>query len=303
MSQAMVMLNDGTEIPSVGYGLYKVKAEDCEEAVSNAIKAGYRHFDSASFYGNEKAVGNALKHSGLERHEFFITSKVWNNFQGYENTIVSCISTLRDLQLDFVDLFLVHWPVPGLHIETWLACEWLQARGYCKSIGVSNYTISDYKMLMKKATVKPVCNQIEVNPLLYRKEVVDFFFGENVAIVAYKPLKRGECLKHPEIVKIATTLGRTPAEVCLKWGVQRGLILIPKSVHQDRIKANFRACQLTENDSWTLADSEMVQLDSLTTEDSLYEFNAHLYKRKTGDPPRITKKGIRNMIKDFLNFD
>ena len=107
MSQVMVMLNDGTEIPSVGYGLYNVKAEDCKEAVSNAIKAGYRHFDSASFYGNEKAVGNALKHSGLERHEFFITN-VWNNFQGYENTIVSCTNTLRDLQLDFVDLFLVH---------------------------------------------------------------------------------------------------------------------------------------------------------------------------------------------------
>jgi len=281
--------------------LYNVDADQCEVVISLAIKAGYRHFDSASFYGNEKQVGRALKQSGLERHEFFITSKVWNDCQGYENTIVSCINTLRDLQLDFVDLFLIHWPVPGLHVETWLACEWLQARGYCKSIGVSNYTISDYKTLMKKATVQPVCNQIEVNPMLYRREVVEFFLKENVAVVAYKPLKRGACLKHPDILKIATASSRTSAEICLKWGVQRGLIVIPKSSRLDDMVSNFRACQHIEDDAWTLTDAEMYELDRLTTQLQLDECERCYSKRKNGHPPTITKKGMRIWISDFLN--
>jgi len=301
MAQAKVKLNDGNEIPIVGYGLYNVDADHCERAVSLAIKAGYRHFDSASFYGNEKEVGKALKQSGLKRHEFFITSKVWNDSQGYENTIVSCINTLRDLQLDYLDLYLVHWPLPAFHIETWLACEWLQARGYCKSIGVSNYTISDYKMLMQKATVKPVCNQIEVNPMLYRREVVDFFLKEKVAIVAYKPLKRGACLKHPDINKIANFCNRTAAEVCLRWGVQHGLIVIPKSSMMNDMVTNFRTCNQTEDDSWTLTDAEMYELDLLTTEHQLNEYESHYNKRRNGHPPIITKKGMRRWIIDFLN--
>jgi len=301
MSPKKVQLNDGAEIPIIGFGLYNIEPEHCQEVVSNAIKTGYRHFDSASFYKNEKAFGKALKQSGVERREFFITSKVWNDSQGYENTIVSCLNTLRDLQVDYLDLFLVHWPVPGLHLETWLACEWLQARGYCISIGVSNYSIADYELLMKKATVKPACNQIEVNPMLYRKEVIEFFLAENVAIVAYKPLKRGECLKHPEILKIASERSRTPAEICLKWAVEHGLIVIPKSSHLDRMVSNFRVCQRTIIDPWTLTHDEMIKLDSLTTQEQLWQFDARDWKRKTGDPPVITKKGVRRWISDFLN--
>ena len=239
-------LNNGIEIPYLGLGVYQSPpGKITQRIVKYALKIGYRHIDTAMVYGNETDVGSALRESGVRREEVFITTKLWNSNQvGYDSTIQECEQSLRRLGLTCVDLYLIHWPVQGNSrnsIEIWRAMVWLLREGKARAIGVSNYTVDDMKEILQdsNAVVVPAVNQVEFHPFLYQKELLGFCEKNNIQLEAYSPLTRGKRLNHRTILAVAKKYGnKTPAQVLIRWSLQHGLVVIPKSVHENRIGEN-----------------------------------------------------------------
>ncbi len=235
-------LNDGRAIPQLGFGVFQVSEQDTAPSVRCALQTGYRSIDTAAAYGNEGEVGEAIRESGLDRDEVFITTKLWNDDQGYDAAFRAFERSLERLGLDQVDLYLIHWPAPGRgqYVETWRALCELKRDGRARSIGVSNFTVENLQRVIDDSGVVPVLNQIELHPRLIQSELRRFHAEHGIVTEAWSPLARGgEVLGERVLNEIAATHQRTPAQVILRWHVQLGNVVIPKSVTPSRIKENF----------------------------------------------------------------
>ncbi|WP_329171860.1 aldo/keto reductase [Streptomyces sp. NBC_01477] len=235
-------LNNGIAIPQLGFGTYQIEPQDTREAVRTALDIGYRHIDTAQMYGNEKEVGQAVRDSGLPRGEVFVTSKLNNGHHAYGDALSAFARTLDDLGLEYLDLFLIHWPLPevGDYVETWKALEEILRSGRVKAIGVSNFQPHHVERLLKETGTVPAVNQIEVHPYLTQDDVRAFDTAHGIATEAWSPIAQGKVLDDPVITAIAERLDRTPAQVTLRWHLQRGDIVFPKSVTPARVAENFR---------------------------------------------------------------
>lgn len=256
VSTAFVSLNSGARIPQVGLGVWQAGGAT-KKAVAAALSAGYRHIDTAAVYGNEAPVGAAIAESGIARSEVFVTTKLWNQNQGYDAALKAFDTSLQRLRLDYVDLYLIHWPVPGLRLESWRALEQLFAGKRARSIGVSNFLVPHLEELTGSAKVLPAANQIELTPFLQRTETVELCKKLGIRLEAYSPLTRGQRLDHAVVVGIAERLQRTPAQVLLRWGLQKGFVVLPKSVRPERIVENAAVFD------FELDDASMAHLDTL----------------------------------------
>ncbi|GAA2149124.1 aldo/keto reductase [Actinomadura napierensis] len=237
-----VRLNDGAMMPQLGYGVFQVSDEEAEHAVEVALRDGYRSVDTASAYGNEEGTGRALRASGLPREELFITTKLWNSDQGYDETLRAFDASMRRLGLDYLDLYLIHWPLPerGLFLDTWRAFEKLKADGRIRSIGVSNFRIDDLRRVMDGSDTVPAVNQIELHPYFQQAGLRAFHQEHGIHTEAWAPLGQGQgLLDDPALARVAQAHGRTPAQVVLRWHLQVGNVVIPKSVTPTRIAENI----------------------------------------------------------------
>ncbi|MBS4188939.1 aldo/keto reductase [Bacillus sp. FJAT-49705] len=255
-----VVLNNGLKMPQLGFGVWRVEDEKAEIAVAKALEVGYRSIDTAMIYNNENGVGNALKKSSIPREEIFITTKVWNSDQGYENTLKAYEESLEKLGLEYVDLYLVHWPTPQYdqYVETYKALEKLYHDGRVKAIGVCNFDIDHLERLIQECDVKPVLNQIECHPYLVQTELKEFCAKHDIFIEAWSPLQQGgEVLNHEVIQKIAKQHSKTTAQVVLRWHLQNNTIVIPKSVTPARIEENFNVFD------FELSAEEMTEINKL----------------------------------------
>jgi diketogulonate reductase-like aldo/keto reductase len=232
-----VTLNNGVMIPQVGLGVWQ-SGGHTKAAVAAALAAGYRHIDTAAVYGNEAQVGAALAESGLAREEVFITTKLWNSDHGYDKALRAADATLRRLKLEYTDLYLIHWPVAELRLDTWRAFEQLYADKRVRAIGVSNFLVPHLRELREHAKVLPAVNQIELTPFLQRADTVALCQELGITLEAYSPLTRGQRLGHPVVTAAAARVGRSAAQVLLRWGIQRGFVILPKSVTPARIAEN-----------------------------------------------------------------
>lgn len=236
----MLKLNDGHKIPQLGLGVWQASDAELMGAIKAATQAGYRQIDTARRYDNEAGVGAAVKASGVAREEMFITTKVWNNDQGYDATMRAFEASLKRLDMDYVDLFLIHWPVPaqGLAVETWKALIDLQKAGRTRSIGVCNFLAPHLDALIEATGVTPAINQIEIHPDFQQRDLVAANTARGILSQAWSPLGQGQTLTVPQITQIASRLDRTPAQVILRWHIERGHVVIPKSVNAGRIAQN-----------------------------------------------------------------
>lgn len=234
-------LADGASIPQLGYGLYKVPAADATGLCLDAIDAGYRHLDTAAFYGNEREVGEAVRASGLPRDELFVTSKVWKDDNGYDRALRAFDESMRRFALDRLDLFLIHWPVPSTdrYVDTWRALIRLRDEGRVRSIGVSNFHAHHIERLVAETGETPVVNQVELHPWLPQAALREFDAAHGIRTEAWSPLARGRVLGTPLLDEIAAKHGRSPAQVVLRWHVQLGNVVIPKASRPERIRENL----------------------------------------------------------------
>ena len=253
-----VRLNNGIEIPRLGLGVYQTPpGETTKRAVGYALEIGYRHIDTAELYGNEADVGSALHASSIKREDIFITTKVWNSNQGYDSTIRACQGSLRRLGLSYVDLYLIHWPVQGAGGNTWKAMTKLLKEAKVRAIGVSNYSIDDLKDILETSDIVPAVNQVEFHPFFHQKELHQFCNKNKIQLESYSPLTRGKRLNHSNLVRIGKKNGKTPAQVLIRWALQHGLVVIPKSAHPARIQEN------SEVYDFNLDTQDMDTLDSM----------------------------------------
>ncbi|GAB6430743.1 MULTISPECIES: aldo/keto reductase [Bacillus] len=260
--QSKAVLNNGVEMPWFGLGVFKVEeGPELVEAVKSAIKAGYRSIDTAAIYGNETAVGEGIRAgieaTGIAREELFITSKVWNADQGYETTIAAYEESLKKLGLDYLDLYLVHWPSEGKYKDTWRALETLYKEKRVRAIGVSNFQIHHLQDVMKDAEIKPMINQVEYHPRLTQKELQAFCKEQGIQMEAWSPLMQGQLLDNETLQEIAEKHGKTTAQVILRWDLQNGVITIPKSTKEHRIIANADVF------NFELTKEDMEKIDAL----------------------------------------
>jgi 2,5-diketo-D-gluconate reductase A len=250
-------LRGGVEIPQLGFGVFQVPPEDTQETVEEALAAGYRHVDTAAAYRNEAGVGAALAAAGLPREEVFVTTKLWNSEQGYDSTLAAFEKSLERLGLDHVDLYLIHWPMPteGRYLDTWRAFEKIHEEGRSRSIGVSNFRVEDLERLEAEAEQQPTVNQVELHPRLQQAELRAWHAEHGVATEAWSPLAQGELLDDDTIETIAAHHQKTPAQTILRWHLQLGNIVIPKSVTPERIRENFDVFdfELSEDDMAAIA--------------------------------------------------
>ncbi|WP_405386081.1 aldo/keto reductase [Streptomyces sp. NBC_01102] len=236
-----VTLNNGITIPQLGFGVFQVPDDETTAAVSSALDAGYRSIDTAAVYGNEAGVGRALADSGLPREELFVTTKLWNADQGYDSTLAAFDTGLAKLGLDFVDLYLIHWPTPArdLYLDTWRALEKLVADGRIRAAGVSNFRPAHLRRLMDGSSLVPAVNQIELHPGLQQNELRALHAEHGIATEAWSPLAQGALLDDEVLVALAERHGKSPAQVVLRWHLQLGNVVIPKSVTPARIRQNI----------------------------------------------------------------
>ncbi len=252
-----IAFNNGETIPQIGLGVFLMKDKDeFMKAIKWAIDAGYRHFDTAAYYGNEQWLGEALKESGLKRDEYFVTSKVWNSDHGYDKTMAAFEKTRNKLGLDYLDLYLVHWPAPD-YVGSWKAMEELYKAGKIKSIGVSNFKKHHMEDLMSQTEIKPVIDQIETHPYFQQTELVNYLQDNEIVHEAWSPMGRGSdgIFDDAVLKEIAAAHNKTVAQVILRWHIQRNTVIIPKSVHEARLKENFDIFdfELTEDDMKKIA--------------------------------------------------
>lgn len=261
MTPRQIALNDGTQIPQIGFGVFLIPEEETQRAVELALEAGYRHIDTASIYGNEKGVARAITATGLSREELYITTKLWNEDQGATTSRPALEASLERLGLDYVNLYLIHWPVPSrnLYRETWEVLEEAANDGLTRSIGVSNFMEEHLHTLAAMGGRIPVLNQIEVHPTLPQHDLVTANTAMGIATEAWSPLGRGADLEMPEVTAIASRIGATAAQVILAWHLQRGRIVLPKSVTPERIRENLAAAEIT------LSPTDLEALDNLDT--------------------------------------
>ncbi len=253
-----VTLADGTEMPVLGLGVWRAASgKETLRAVATALDVGYRLIDTAKLYGNERDVGQAVRGSKIPRDEIFITTKLWNTDQGQEAALRAFEQSRRELGLDSIDLYLIHWPVPGLRQESWKTLLNLKEKGLARSIGVSNYTIRHLEELLSSSPIPPSVNQVEFHPFLYQADLLAFCQGHGIRLEAYSPLTRGHRLDHPVIKAVAAEHRRTPAQILIRWGLQHGLVVIPKSVQPERIRENARVFD------FELSRADMDRLDAL----------------------------------------
>jgi 2,5-diketo-D-gluconate reductase A len=238
-----ISLNDGNSIPQLGFGVFQIDPADTVEAVTLALRTGYRHIDTAEMYGNEKEVGEAVRASGLDRAEVFVTSKLNNGFHRPDDARKAFEGTLAALDLGYLDLFLIHWPLPtqydGDFVSTWKALEEFRSEGRLRSIGVSNFQVAHLERLADETDTVPAVNQIEVHPYLTNEQVRAYDREHGIATEAWSPIAQGGVLGDPTITEIAQKVGRTPAQVVLRWHIERGDIIFPKSTTPSRIQENF----------------------------------------------------------------
>ncbi|MFL0690956.1 MAG: aldo/keto reductase [Agrobacterium tumefaciens] len=240
--QTHIALNDGARIPQVGLGVWQTPNDEAAPAVKAALSAGYRHVDTAAVYENEEGVGEGIRQSGIDRSEIYLTTKLWNTEQGYEQTLKAFDASLKRLGTDYVDLYLIHWPSAhrGLFVDTWKAFVKLKEEGRAKSIGVSNFYPEHIEKIIAETGVTPVINQIELHPDFQQRKARAFHEKHGIATQSWSPLGQGKLLGHPAIADIAAKLGRTPAQVIIRWHIDNGLVVIPKSVTPSRISENFK---------------------------------------------------------------
>lgn len=241
MSVPLIPLNDGRAIPQLGLGVYKIGDEEAARTVAVALEAGYRHVDTATLYGNERGVGEGICASGLPREQVFVTTKVWNDDHGFDETLAAFDRSLELLGTDYVDLYLVHWPIPSRdrYVDTYRALERLQSEGRARSIGVSNFAEEHVQRLLDETGVVPAINQVELHPRLPQEELRTFDAAHGIVTEAWSPLARGRLLDEPALARIAAKHGVSPAQAVLRWHVQLGVVAIPKSVTPERIRENL----------------------------------------------------------------
>ncbi len=262
-----IALYNGILMPEIGFGTWKAPTgEVTVEAVKAAIECGYTHIDCAAIYGNEKEVGLGIKESNVDRKNLFITSKLWNDVRGYQETIDAFNQTLSDLQLDYLDLYLIHWPRPVKYhdnyieknIESWKAMEDLYKQGKIKAIGVSNFKVHHMEEIMENCEIKPMVNQIEFHPSCLEKEIRDFCKKENIVVTGYSPLANGKVFECKELVEFSEKYGVSIAQLCIRYALQHDVIPLVKSVTKERIKANL-------NVNFVISDEDMEKIDKITT--------------------------------------
>lgn len=242
-------------MPMLGLGVYKsAPGEETQNAIKWGLDTGYRHIDTAQFYQNETDVGIAVRASGIPREQIFITTKLQISDFGYEETLSSFEQSLDRLGIDYIDLFLLHWPVVGKRQDSWRALEEIVKSGRCRAIGVSNFTIEHLEELQKNAKIVPAVNQVEFHPFLFQRELLQYCRQNEIQLEAYSPLTRGMKLTHPTLTQIAERYGKTTAQVLIRWCLQHNVVVIPKSVQKDRIQANARVFdfELSQDDMATL---------------------------------------------------
>lgn len=236
-----ITLHNGTKMPYFGLGVYQSsEGSECKNAIKTALEAGYRHIDTAAFYRNERSVGEAIRESEVAREEIFVTTKLWNSDQGYRNAHTAFERSFEKLGLDYIDLYLIHWPVQGLRMESWKALEEIYATGKVKAIGVSNYMTNHLQELLSDCKVKPMVNQFEMHPWVFhsRMNTIKMCQDENIAITSYSPLTKGKRLHEPILQKIGDFYGKSPAQILIKWNLQKVFSVIPKSSNPNRIREN-----------------------------------------------------------------
>jgi 2,5-diketo-D-gluconate reductase A len=236
-----IQLNDGKTIPQLGFGVWQVPNDQAASIVKTAIEAGYRSIDTAAAYNNEEGVGAGLKQAGIARDQIYVTTKLWNSEHGYSETLKAFDASMKRLGLEQLDLYLIHWPVPqrDAYVETWRAFIKLQEEGRIRSIGVSNFTISNLERIIDETGVKPVLNQIELHPRFQQKALRDFHAEHGIATEAWSPLGRGALLDDPTLAELARQYGKSPAQIVLRWHLDSGNVVIPKSATPARIRENF----------------------------------------------------------------
>ncbi|WP_186575985.1 aldo/keto reductase [Aquibacillus kalidii] len=273
--QDTTTLHNGVKMPWLGLGVFKVKdGKEASESVKAAIKNGYKSIDTAAIYENEEGVGQGIKESGVSREELFITSKVWNSDQGYESTLAAFETSLNKLGLDYLDLYLIHWPTPaqGKFKDTWKALEKLYKDGKVRAIGVSNFKEHHLEELIKDAEIKPMVNQVEFHPNFAQKELRTYCKEQGIQVEAWSPLKQGELLDDSTLIKIGEKYGKSPAQVIIRWDLQSGVITIPKSTKEHRIIDNADVFD------FELTQEDMEEIDKLDTG-----------KRAFADPDEMNK--------------
>jgi len=315
LSCPKITLNNGQEHPAVGFGTYKVGVvpasassatsgqsttitRTAKECVVDALHCGYRFLECAEFYANEAEIGKAIEEAGIPREELFLCSKVWTTTidKGPDAIRAQVHKSLEALKTDYLDLYLVHWPVPGKHVEAYLTLQELQKEGVVRGIGLSNYAVEDYLEIKSSPdfSITPAVNQIEINPFLYRKNTLDFFKNEGIVLQSYRSLRDGKAFSHPKLLQYADKYQKSSAQILGRWCVQHGFIYMPKSVKKERMIENAKVFD------FTLTEEEMKDLDDLTTQDAMIAFR-DLYRKCVNRD--TSKDGTMDGVKMDITFD
>lgn len=264
--QGTVLLNNGVQMPYFGLGVYLIPNSQVIDVIHQAISVGYRLIDTAALYENEEGVGKAVRLANIPRDQIFVTTKVWNSDQGYDNTLRAFDMSLKRLGLEYVDLYLIHWPVVDKYKETWKALEKIYREGRARAIGVSNFLIHHLEDLASIAEVQPMVNQIEFHPFLVQQPLIDYCHQHGIQVQSWSPFMRGEILGNQNLKQIAQKYNKTTAQLILRWNLQKGVMVIPKSAHPDRITSN------TQIFDFIISEEDMKKIDSL---DKDYRIGAH----------------------------
>jgi diketogulonate reductase-like aldo/keto reductase len=259
------ILNNGVKIPCLGLGTWDLRGKEAYQAVLWSLNLGYRLIDTASFYGNENEIGEAVKDTNIPREEIFLTTKVWNSDHGYSNTLNAFEKSLKRLKVEYIDLYLIHWPVSGLRNETWKALEEIYESEKTRAIGVSNFTIRHLKELLETSETIPTINQIEFSPFLFQKELMDYCKSKKIVVEAYTPLSRGRKFDNEVVRALVQKYNKTPAQILIRWGLQHEIIEIPKSGNQQHLREN------ADIFDFTLNREDISQLDELNENFRLVE--------------------------------
>ncbi|WP_108975720.1 aldo/keto reductase [Leptospira ryugenii] len=256
ITSSHIPTNQNTNVPALGLGVWKSKPKECYAAVEAALRFGYRHIDSAAIYGNESSVGEAIRDSGIPRSDVFVVTKLWNADQGYKEALAAMDRSLEKLGMDYVDMYLIHFPVTGKRLDSWKALEKIKESGKAKSIGVSNFMVSHLEELIKETSILPAMNQVEFHPFLNDTKLFDYCRSKGILLEAYSPLAHGKKLEDPKVTAMAEKYGKTNAQILIRWSLQKGNVVIPKSVNPNRIAENGTVFD------FSISEADMKEMDS-----------------------------------------